>query len=66
MPSASELIAHGRSDEEVCHLIGADWLVYQDLEDLIECSREGNPNIQSFECSVFSGEYPTGDVDQVV
>jgi len=63
MPSASELIAHGRSDEEVCHLIGADWLVYQDLEDLVSCSREGNPEVDGFECSVFTGEYLTGDVD---
>ncbi|MAT93269.1 MAG: amidophosphoribosyltransferase [Halioglobus sp.] len=64
MPSASELIAHGRSVEEVCELIGADWLVYQDLEDLIECSREGNPEVDGFDCSVFCGEYITGDVDQ--
>jgi len=64
MPSASELIAHGRSVDEVCELIGADWLVYQDLEDLIECSREGNEDIVDFDCSVFSGEYITGDVDQ--
>ncbi len=64
MPSAAELIAHDRTEEQVCELIGADWLVYQDLEDLIECSREGNPNADEFECSVFSGEYPTGDVDQ--
>ncbi|TGD71391.1 amidophosphoribosyltransferase [Mangrovimicrobium sediminis] len=64
MPSASELIAYGRTEEEVCELIGADWLVYQDLKDLIACSREGNPHVDAFECSVFSGEYPTGDVDQ--
>ncbi|KAA1193884.1 amidophosphoribosyltransferase [Pseudohalioglobus sediminis] len=64
MPSASELIAHGRSVEEVCELIGADWLVYQDLDDLIECSREGNEQIDAFDCSVFSGDYITGDVDQ--
>lgn len=64
MPSASELIAHGRSVAEVCELIGADWLVYQDLEDLITSSREGNPAIDDFDCSVFNGEYITGDVDQ--
>ena len=45
-------------------LIGADWLVYQDLDDLVRCSSEGNPSIASFECSVFNGEYVTGDVDQ--
>ena len=64
MPSASELIAHGRTVEEVRELIGADWLVYQDLEDLVECSREGNPHVDGFDCSVFNGEYVTGDVDQ--
>jgi amidophosphoribosyltransferase len=64
MPSASELIAHGRTDEEVEKLIGADWLIFQDLEDLIAASAEGNPNITSFECSVFDGKYVTGDVDE--
>ena len=64
MPSATELIAHGRTVEEICKLIGADWLVYQDLEDLVSCSSEGNSNIDGFDCSVFNGEYITGDVDQ--
>ena len=64
MPSASELIAHGNSVAEICQLIGADWLVYQELEDLIDCSREGNPHVDGFDCSVFNGEYITGDVDQ--
>jgi amidophosphoribosyltransferase len=64
MPSASELIAHGRDVDEICELIGADWLVYQDLEDLIASSREGNPAIEEYDCSVFNGEYVTGDIDQ--
>ncbi|MEM1154882.1 MAG: amidophosphoribosyltransferase [Pseudomonadota bacterium] len=64
MPSASELIAHGRSVEEVCKLIGADWLVYQDLEELVRCSQEGNPGVDGFDCSVFDGNYITGDIDQ--
>jgi amidophosphoribosyltransferase len=64
MPSASELIAHNRTVEEVCELIGADWLVYQDLEDLIQCSLEGNSKVDGFDCSVFNGEYITGDIDQ--
>jgi len=63
MPSVHELIAYNRSEQEVCELMGADWLVYQDLEDLIECSREGNPEVTDFDCSVFTGEYLTGDVD---
>ncbi|MEH6588233.1 MAG: amidophosphoribosyltransferase [Halioglobus sp.] len=64
MPSATELIAHGRTVEEVCEQIGADWLVYQDLDDLIRCSSDGNEAITSFDCAVFSGQYITGDVDQ--
>ncbi len=64
MPAASELIAHGRSTQEICELIGADWLVYQDLEDLITCSLEGNAQVHGFDCSVFDGKYITGDVDQ--
>lgn len=63
MPAASELIAHNRSVDEIAKEIGADWLVYQDLDDLIACSREGNPNITAFECSVFDGRYVTGDID---
>jgi len=62
MPSASELIAYGKTDEEVCKAIGADWLVYQDLEDLVECANEGNPSISEFDCSVFNGHYLTGDI----
>ena len=65
MPAASELIAAGKTEKEVEKLIGADWLVYQDLEDLIAASAEGNPLITQFECSVFDGKYVTGDVDEV-
>ncbi len=64
MPSATELIAHGRTIEEVCESIGADWLVYQDLEDLQNSLIEGNPEITEFECSVFNGDYIVGGVDQ--
>jgi len=64
MPSAKELIAHGRSDEEVCREIGADWLIYQDLEDLVAASAEGKPEVSQFDCAVFTGEYVTGDVDE--
>ena len=64
MPAASELIAHGRTEGEVEALIGADWLIYQDLEDLVECAREGNERVARFDCSVFDGQYPTGDVTE--
>jgi len=62
MPVSSELIAHGRTEEEVCQAIGADWLVYQDLEDLVDAVRKGNTAVKQFDASVFTGEYITGDV----
>jgi amidophosphoribosyltransferase len=65
MPAASELIAAGKTNSEVEELIGADWLVYQDLDDLIAAAAEGNPAIGRYECSVFDGEYITGDVDEM-
>ena len=64
MPAANELIAHGHTEQEVNDLIGADWLIYQDIEDLVACSAEGNPAIKIFDCAVFNGDYVTGDVDQ--
>ena len=59
MPATSELIASNRTDEEVATEIGADWLVYQTLEDLIETCKFGNPEIIEFETSIFTGEYIT-------
>ena len=64
MPAKTELIAWNRDVDEVCKLIGADALLYQSLEDLIESCRDGNPSIERFEASVFNGEYITGDVDE--
>ncbi|HNL79277.1 MAG TPA: amidophosphoribosyltransferase [Agitococcus sp.] len=63
MPAKSELIAHGHTEQEVCDLIGADGLIYQDLDDLIASATEGNPEITEFDCSVFNGKYVTGDID---
>ena len=62
MPTVSELIAHDRSEQQVAEFIGADKLIYQNLDDLIDAVRRGNPKIQRFDTSVFSGEYITGDV----
>ncbi|WP_461481085.1 amidophosphoribosyltransferase [Porticoccus sp.] len=64
MPSAKELIAHDRTEQEVAELIGADWLIYQDLEDLVASAADGNSTIEAFDCAVFDGNYVTGDVDQ--
>lgn len=63
MPAPEELVAHGRTEEEVQEHIHADWLVYQDLDDLIACSQIDNPSIRQFDCSVFDGQYVTGDID---
>lgn len=62
MPSNNELIASDRTEDEVGAEIGADWLVFQDLQDLIEAVGKGNPDIEVFDASVFTGEYITGDV----
>jgi amidophosphoribosyltransferase len=59
MPVASELIAHGRTEKEVREAIGADRLIYQDLDDLVQAVQKGNPKLQRFDCSIFTGEYVT-------
>jgi len=64
MPTRDELIATGRSDEEIAREIGADQLIYQDLSALIDDVRSVNPKVTSFEDSCFSGNYVTGDVTQ--
>lgn len=62
MPTTVELVAHGRSNEQLEQLLGADRLIYQDLPDLIEAVRQGNKNITRFDTSVFTGEYVTQDI----
>jgi amidophosphoribosyltransferase len=64
MPSTSELVAAGRTEQEVEKLLGADWLIYQDLKDLEWSVRDGNENLEHFDTSCFSGEYVTGLDDQ--
>ena len=64
MPAASEFVADGHSVEEIADYIGADWLVYQDLDDLVECASGINPDIERFDCSIFDGDYVTGNVDE--
>jgi amidophosphoribosyltransferase len=64
MPSSSELIASSRSEKEVEQLIGADGLIYQSLDDLIASVAEENPELTRFDCSIFNGQYVTGDIDQ--
>ena len=64
MPSANELIAHGRDNDQICKQIGADELIFQTLDDLIGAVGLGNTDITKFEASVFSGDYVTGDITQ--
>jgi len=62
MPAASELIANGRSVEKIEELIGADRLIYQDLNGLIRSVRHDDSSVTQFDTSCFSGEYVTADV----
>ncbi len=64
MPSANELIAHGHDVESICKIIGADGLIFQSLEDLVDAVRSQNPELKRFETSVFDGVYVTNDIDQ--
>jgi len=63
MPAADELIAHEREIPEIERLVGADWLIYQRIEDLVEAVRYARSPIEHFESSCFTGEYVTGDID---
>jgi len=62
MPTRAELLATGRDDEQICREIGADALIYQDLEALEIAVREANPEVKQFDSSCFNGQYITGDV----
>jgi amidophosphoribosyltransferase len=64
MPTRDELIASGRSHEEIAREIGCDALIYQELDALIGDVRSVNPAVTNFEASCFSGQYITGDVTQ--
>ena len=63
MPSVTEFIAHERTEEEIGKAIGADKIFYQDLDDLIDAVRQGNPKLTEFDTSCFNAVYPTGGVD---
>mgnify|MGYP003320575241 FL=1 len=63
MASKNEFVAHDKTTDEVCRIIGADKLIYQNLEDLIWSVQQGNPEISSFDCSCFDGQYLTQDID---
>lgn len=64
MPSRKELVAHNRDEDAISSAIGADLTIFQTLPDLVESVRQWNPKITEFDCSVFTGEYVTGYVDE--
>lgn len=64
MPSRHELVAYNRDNDSIAAAIGADFVVFQTLPDLISSVRRFNPSITTFDCSVFTGEYVTGGVDE--
>ena len=62
MPAANELVAFNRNESEIAEIIGADWLIYQELDDLIDAVQKGNRQIKQFDCSCFDGKYVTRSV----
>ena len=62
IPTSTELVAYNRTEEEVAKIIGADWLIYQDVDALVDAARAGNPDITEFDTSCFTGHYVTGDI----
>jgi amidophosphoribosyltransferase len=66
MPTSEELIAHGRSIEEIREFIGADALIYQDVGAMKRVLGALNPKVEGFEASCFDGQYITGDVSAAI
>jgi amidophosphoribosyltransferase len=64
MPSRVELVAHNRDNAAIAEEIGADLVIFQTLEDLVASVRQFNPALTALDCSVFTGEYVTGGVDE--
>ncbi len=68
MPNAKELVAHGRTLSQITTKIGADWLIYQDLDDVYaainDAAKTDTDKIAQFEDSIFTGKYITGDIDE--
>lgn len=64
MPARTELVAHDRTEDDIARAIGADLVIFQTLDDLVLSVRQFNKGIERFDCSVFTGEYVTGGVDE--
>ncbi|TWO72975.1 amidophosphoribosyltransferase [Caenimonas sedimenti] len=63
MPTPEELVAHGRSIEEIREIIGCDALIYQDVDGMKRAIGSLNPKIEGFDASCFDGVYVTGDIN---
>jgi amidophosphoribosyltransferase len=63
MPTADELVAHGRTIEEVREIIGCDALIYQEVEGMKKAIGVLNPKLDGFDASCFDGVYVTGDIN---
>lgn len=64
LPSRREFVAHNLSEEQVCEVLGADGLIYQTVEELLDTGYELNPAIKQFEASCFDGKYVSGGIDE--
>jgi len=62
MPSPEELVAHGKTVDEICKVIGCDALIYQDVQGLKNAVASLNPKLTGFDASCFDGIYCTGDI----
>jgi amidophosphoribosyltransferase len=64
MPTRKELIAYGRNDNQVAAEIGADQVIYQDVQDLMDSVTKLKPEMKTFDMSVFNGDYVTGQISE--
>eukprot|EP00798_Chlamydomonas_sp_ICE-L_P021025 gene21025-27892_t len=64
LPNKKEFVANGLTIDQICKVLGADGMIYQTVEDLIEVGHEMNPNIDMFDASCFTGKYVTGGIDE--
>jgi len=64
MPTTDELIGYNRDEKQIAEAIGADWLIYQDLDDLIAATRRSASAVSRFDASCFNGDYVTGDISE--
>ncbi|KAG8860058.1 amidophosphoribosyltransferase [Serendipita sp. 411] len=64
MPSRQDLVAYHRTPSQIADALGADLVIYQTLQDLVNSVQQFNPKLRNFDCSVFTGEYVTGDINE--